>query len=105
MLQDYPKDVQARVPPKTSAEQRETRWWGILFLALLFGAPLAAAIVAKLQQPDLSFAGGFFIALVVLLVFIGGQGGLIPLLADPLGRGWHLLPNQGYQVSFAGSWR
>ena len=27
--------------------------------------------------------------------------GLIPLLADPLGRGWHLLPTQGYQVSFA----
>ena len=26
---------------------------------------------------------------------------LIPLLADPLGRGWHLLPTQGYQPSFA----
>ena len=25
---------------------------------------------------------------------------LIPLLADPLGRGWHLLPTQGYQPSF-----
>jgi hypothetical protein len=30
---------------------------------------------------------------------IGGQG-LIPLLADPLGRGWRLLPTQGYQPSF-----
>jgi hypothetical protein len=27
--------------------------------------------------------------------------GLIPLLADPLGRGWNLLPTRGYQVSFA----
>ncbi|MDQ6771466.1 MAG: hypothetical protein M3024_00520 [Candidatus Dormibacteraeota bacterium] len=30
---------------------------------------------------------------------IQGQG-LIPLLADPLGRGWHLLPTASYQVSF-----
>ena len=27
--------------------------------------------------------------------------GLIPLLADPLRRGWHLLPTAGYQISFA----
>jgi hypothetical protein len=26
---------------------------------------------------------------------------LIPLLADPLGRGWHLLPTAGYQASLA----
>jgi hypothetical protein len=31
---------------------------------------------------------------------IQGQG-LFPVLADPLGRGWHLLPTSGYQVSFA----
>lgn len=30
MFQDYPKDVQAAVPPKTTGERRETRWWGIL---------------------------------------------------------------------------
>jgi hypothetical protein len=27
--------------------------------------------------------------------------GLVPLLADPLARGWHLLPTQGYTPSFA----
>jgi len=27
--------------------------------------------------------------------------GLFPLLADPLARGWHLLPTSGYRVSFA----
>ncbi|HXM58907.1 MAG TPA: hypothetical protein VOB72_26135, partial [Candidatus Dormibacteraeota bacterium] len=27
--------------------------------------------------------------------------GLIPLLADPLARGWHLVPTQGYVPSFA----
>jgi hypothetical protein len=26
--------------------------------------------------------------------------GIVPLLADPLGRGWHLLPTQGYTPSF-----
>jgi hypothetical protein len=69
MLQDYPSDVQAAVPPKTAAERRETVWWGVPFLGLLFGAPLAAAIVAKLQQPDLSFAGAFANAFVVMLAF------------------------------------
>ena len=33
-------------------------------------------------------------------LFVQSQG-LIPLLADPLQRGWHLLPTEGYQVSFA----
>jgi hypothetical protein len=27
--------------------------------------------------------------------------GLVPLLADPLALGWHLLPTSGYRVSFA----
>jgi hypothetical protein len=27
MLQDYPRDIQAAVPPKTPAEQRQTRSW------------------------------------------------------------------------------
>jgi len=69
MLQDYPKDVQAAVPPKTAAERRETVWWAVLFLGVLFGAPLAAAIVARSQVPDLTFAGSFVNAFVVMLAF------------------------------------
>ncbi len=66
-LHDYPKDVRAAVPPKTDAERRETIWWSIPLLGVLFGAPLAAAVVARLQVPDLSFAGAFANAFVVLL--------------------------------------
>ena len=69
MLQDYPKDVQAAVPPKTEAEQRETVWWAVPFLTLLFGLPLAAAVLARRQVPDLTFAGGFANAFIVLLAF------------------------------------
>lgn len=69
MLQDYPKDVQAAVPPKTDAERRETVWWSVPFLLLLFGLPLAATVVAKLLLPDLGFAGGFANAFVVMLAF------------------------------------
>lgn len=69
MLQDYPKDVQAAVPPKTAAERRETIWWTLPFLTLLFGLPLAAALTLKLQRPDLSFAEAALAAFVVLVVF------------------------------------
>jgi hypothetical protein len=69
MLQDYPRDVQAAVPPKTAAERRETVWWGLPFLTLLLGLSLAAAVLARLQLPGLTFAGGFANAFVVMLAF------------------------------------
>jgi hypothetical protein len=69
MLQDYPKDVQAAVPPKTVAERRETVWWGTALIVALFAPALAAAVAAQLQASDRSFAGGFLNALVVLLAF------------------------------------
>jgi hypothetical protein len=69
MLQDYPKDVQAAVPPKTEAEKRETVWWAILLVTLFFGAPLGAAIALKLQQPDSGFPEAALTALAVLVVF------------------------------------
>lgn len=37
MLQDYPKDIQAAVPPKTTAEKRQTLYWGLPFLGLSAG--------------------------------------------------------------------
>ncbi len=69
MLQDFPKDVQAAVPPKTPAERRETVWWAALLIAILFGMPLAATLAARAQAPDLSFASAFVNAFIVLLVF------------------------------------
>jgi len=69
LLQDYPGDVRAAVPPKTAAERRETVWWNLPFLCLLFGTPLAAAVVARLQLPALSFPGAFTNAFIVMIAF------------------------------------
>lgn len=47
MLQDYPKDIQAAVPPKTAAEKRQTAFWGLPFWLFLLGFPTLAALSAK----------------------------------------------------------
>lgn len=67
MLQDYPKDIQAAVPPKTPAEQRQTRSWGIILLLLVLAFPLAAALSAKAAQHG--FLGIFLSAFGVPFLF------------------------------------
>ena len=47
MLQDYPKDVQAAVPPKTAAEKRQTLYWGLPLWVFLLGCPTVAALWVK----------------------------------------------------------
>ncbi len=47
MLQDYPKDIQAAVPPKTDQEKCQTLYWSLPFWAILLGFPVAAALSAK----------------------------------------------------------
>ena len=47
MLQDYPKDIQAEVPPKTSAEKRQTFYWGLPVWVFLLGCPTVAALWVK----------------------------------------------------------
>ena len=47
MLQDYPKDVQATVPPKTAAEKRQTFYWGLPVWVFLLGCPTVAALWVK----------------------------------------------------------
>ena len=42
-IQDYPEDIQAAVPPKTHAEERQTRWLGIPFI-------LAMLLVLEAEQ-------------------------------------------------------
>lgn len=69
MLQDYPEDVRRAVPPKTPAERREAVWWIAALFAVVFGLPLAAAIVARAQQPDPSFPGLYLTAFIVLIAF------------------------------------
>lgn len=56
-IQDYPEDIQAAVPPKTRAEERQTRWLGIPFI-------LAMLLVPFFSTLGLKQAGGSFSALL-----------------------------------------
>jgi hypothetical protein len=47
MLQDYPRDVQAAVPAKASAERRQTAIVAMPLWMAFLGFPLAAALTAK----------------------------------------------------------
>jgi hypothetical protein len=48
-LQDFPKDIQDAVPPKTAAERRLSLIWGIPFLAMLVAAPLLSDVALERQ--------------------------------------------------------
>jgi hypothetical protein len=49
-LQDYPKDIQNRVAPKTPHERRASLAWGVPFLAMLVGMPALSCWVVKQQS-------------------------------------------------------
>ena len=71
-------------------------------LVMYFGSvrvdPLATMTLFALTLVPIAFVYNFAHNYSYLMI---QSQGLIPLLADPLGRGWHLLPTEGYQVSFA----
>src|SRR5215468_8057805 len=52
MLQDYPRDVQAAVPPKTAQERRQTVYWAIPLFLLFLAFPVAAALTAEATGAD-----------------------------------------------------
>jgi hypothetical protein len=55
-LQDYPPDIQARVPPKTEKEKQISLVVGIPFLILLFATPLISTLMLRSQyQGEPSF--------------------------------------------------
>jgi hypothetical protein len=60
LLQDYPKDVRAAVPPKTPAEKRLSAYWAGVFLLLLIAFPMLAALSA--QAAHQGFPGVFLSA-------------------------------------------
>jgi hypothetical protein len=69
-LQDYPKDIQALVPPKTAQEQRQGLIFGIPFLLLLIGFPLFSTYsVAQQVMGEISFFVLFLHAFGVAFVF------------------------------------
>ncbi len=67
MLQDYPKDIQAAVPPKTPAEQRVSGIVSVVLILLVFAFSLAAALSAKAGR--YGFFGVFLSAAGVPLLF------------------------------------
>jgi len=74
MLQDYPRDVQAAVHPKTAQERRQTIYWAIPLFLLFLGFPVAAALTAEATGADVlsialcAFGVGVVINLFDLLV-------------------------------------
>lgn len=53
-LNDFPPDLRDAVPPKTAEEKRQSLYWGLPLLALLFGGPLVSCLLLERQQPELS---------------------------------------------------
>jgi len=69
-LQDYPQDIQARVPPKTEKEKRLSLALGIPFLVLLVAVPFVSTLVLKNQHQDtLSYLSLVIHAFGVVFVF------------------------------------
>lgn len=52
LLQDYPEDVKATVPPKSPAERRTSVYCGIIFFLLVVAFPLAGALAARAGSRD-----------------------------------------------------
>jgi len=69
-LQDYPKDVQAKVPPKTPQEKRLSLLLGIPFLLLLITIPFVSSLTLKYQtQGPISFWALFINSFGVVFIF------------------------------------
>ena len=84
----------------------------VMRFVMWFGWPQVGSPFSRWQGVDESTAlSAFALTLVpIALVYNAAHNytyvvvqsqGLIPLLADPLQRGWHLLPTAGYKISFA----
>jgi hypothetical protein len=69
-LQDYPKDIQNMVPPKTGREKRLSLILGIPFIILLLGVPFLSTLAMGLRsRGDVGFIPLFVNAFSVTFVF------------------------------------
>ena len=69
-LQDYPEDIQNKVPPKTGPEKRLSLIFGIPFLVLLVVGPFISTLALKRQDGgDASFLLLFLNAFGVAFAF------------------------------------
>ena len=76
-LQDFPKEIQSKVPPKTAEEKRQSLLFGIPFLLVLVSIPLLSCILMKHRSSTPvsflslffnAFGVGFFFNLIDLVV-------------------------------------
>jgi len=69
-LQDYPEDIQSKVPQKTGQEKRLSLTFGIPFLVLLVAVPFISTLTLKRQDGgDVPFLQLFLNAFGVAFVF------------------------------------
>jgi len=83
----------------------------VMRFVLWFGWPQLGSPLSRWKVDEGRALSAFALTLVpIALVYNAAHNytyvvvqsqGLIPLLADPFHRGWHLLPTAGYQISFA----
>jgi uncharacterized membrane protein len=60
-LQDYPKEIQARVPPKTEKERQQSLVVGIPYVILIILVPLLSTLALKRQMGDESSFPALFL--------------------------------------------
>ena len=69
-LQDYPRKIQQKAQPKTREEKRQSLYWGVPFLVVLFTIPFLSAWTLRHQHPaSASFLNLFLTAFGVGLFF------------------------------------
>jgi hypothetical protein len=69
-LHDYPKEIQAKVPPKTPQEKRATRIAGFLFMLILVGTLIYSVTQLKAENGgSITFIHAFFHVFLVFNIF------------------------------------
>lgn len=68
-LQDYPKEIQQKVTPKTKKEKLQSNIVGVIFLLTLFIIPLISNYNIKQDQGFISFQKAFLNALGIEMIF------------------------------------
>jgi hypothetical protein len=69
-LQDYPEEIQAKVPPKTAREKRLSLVIGIPFMILLLIVPFISTLTLKNQQTEYAGLLALFLnAFGVIFIF------------------------------------
>jgi hypothetical protein len=69
-LQDYPKEIQAKVPPLTAQEKRQQRLLVIPFFLIMIGIPLGSTYLLRMQNGGtITFLTAYLHTLLILNIF------------------------------------